>query len=167
MVRITPVRPTAVRLRRWSGAFAHTTARWCFKASGTFGDEMYAKIDKVVAYMEASGPEPMTVAILEDESDSYRVYGTTTIGGNIAEAVGAEDLIAADPDKIFMIWYEGWITPEEAVASIVDNPAFASLKAVQNGDVYALNLMQVYCPGLHMMDVIQTFGAGLYPDLYE
>ena len=144
-------------------------------------DEMYAEIDKVVAYMEASGLEPMTVAILEDESDSYRVYDTTTIGGNIAEAVGAklavgaedsanigaEDLIAADPDKLFMIWYEGWITPEEAVASIVDNPAFASLKAVQNGDVYALNLVQVYCPGLHMMDAIQTFGAGLYPDLYE
>ena len=143
-------------------------------------DEMYAEINKVVAYMEQSGLEPMTVAILEDESDSYRVYGTTTIGGNIAEAVGAklavgaedsanigaEDLIAADPDKIFMIWYEGYITPEEAVASIMDNPAFSSLKAVQNGDVYALNLVQVYCPGLHMMEAIQTFGAGLYPELY-
>ena len=143
-------------------------------------DEMYAEIDKVVAYMQESGVEPMSVAILEDEGDSFRVYGTTTIGGNIAEAVGAqlavasedgsnigvEDLIAADPDKIFMIWFEGYITPEEAVASIVDNPAFASLRAVQNGDVYALNLVQVYCPGLHMMEAIQTFGAGLYPELY-
>lgn len=144
-------------------------------------DEMYAEIDKVVDYMETSGLEPLTVAILEDEGDSYRVYGTTTIGGNIAEAVGAklavgaedsenigaEDLIAADPDKIFMIWFEGGPTAEDAVASILDNPAFASLKAVQNGDVYALNLVQVYCPGLHMMEAIQTFGAGLYPELYE
>ncbi len=143
-------------------------------------DEMYAEIGKVTSYMEESGVDPMKVAILEDEGDSYRVYGTTTIGGNIAEAVGAqlavggedsenigaEDLIAANPDKIFMIWYEGYITPEEAVASIADNPAFASLKAVQNGDVYALNLVQVYCPGLHMMEAIQTFGAGLYPELY-
>ena len=143
-------------------------------------DEMYAEIARVQNYMTEQNLEPMGIAILEDEGDSYRVYGTTTIGGNIAEAVGAqlavggedsnnigvEDLIAIDPDKIFMIWYEGWLGPDEVVASIMENPALASLKAVQNGDVYPLNLVQVYCPGLHMMEAIQTFGAGLYPELY-
>ena len=143
-------------------------------------DEMYAEIAKVQNYMTEQKLDPLGIAILEDEGDSYRVYGTTTIGGNIAEAVGAqlavggedsnnigvEDLIAIDPDKIFMIWYEGWLGPDEVVASIMENPALASLKAVQNGDVYPLNLVQVYCPGLHMMEAIQTFGAGLYPELY-
>lgn len=143
-------------------------------------DEMYAEIAKVQDYMTEQNLDPLGIAILEDEGDSYRVYGTTTIGGNIAEAVGAElavggedsnnigveDLIAIDPDKIFMIWYEGWLGPDEVVASIMENPALASLKAVQNGDVYPLNLVQVYCPGLHMMEAIQTFGAGLYPELY-
>ena len=143
-------------------------------------DEMYAEIAKVQNYMQEQAIDPIGIAILEDEGDSYRVYGTTTIGGNIAEAVGAvlavggedsnnigaEDLIAIDPDKIFMIWYEGWLGPDDVVAQIMDNPALASLKAVQNGDVYPLNLVQVYCPGLHMMEAIQTFGAGLYPELY-
>ena len=143
-------------------------------------DEMQAEIDRVVDYMETSGIDPMGIAILEDEGESFRVYGTTTIGGNIAEAVGAklavggensenigaEDLIVADPDKIFMIWFDGYNTPEDAIASITENPAFASLNAVQNNDVYALNLVQVYCPGLHMMEAIKTFGAGLYPELY-
>ena len=143
-------------------------------------DEMYAEIEKVQNYMTEQAIDPIGIAILEDEGDSYRVYGTTTIGGNIAEAVGAvlavggedsnnigaEDLITIDPDKIFMIWYEGWLGPDDVVAQIMDNPALASLKAVKNGDVYPLNLVQVYCPGLHMMEAIQTFGAGLYPELY-
>lgn len=143
-------------------------------------DEMQAEIDRIANYVSESGIEPMSVAILEDEGESYRVYGHTTLGGNIAETVGAklavgaensenvgvEDLIAANPDKIFMIWYEGWIGPEEAVASIMENPAFASLKAVQNGDVYALNLVQVWCSGLHTMEGIQTFASALYPELY-
>lgn len=143
-------------------------------------DEMQAEIDRIANYVSESGIEPMSVAVLEDEGESYRVYGHTTLGGNIAETVGAklavgaensenvgvEDLIAANPDKIFMIWYEGWIGPEEAVASIMENPAFASLKAVQNGDVYALNLVQVWCSGLHTMEGIQTFASALYPELY-
>lgn len=145
-------------------------------------NEMQAEIDKVSAYVTESGIEPLSVAILEVEGEGdYRVYGTTTIGGNLAENVGAtlavgaedsnnignEDLIAADPDKIFAIWFEGYITPEEAVASFMENPALASLKAVQNGDVYALNLTQVYCPGLHLLDGIHTFATALYPALYE
>ena len=143
-------------------------------------DEMQAEIDRIADYVSESGIEPMSVAVLEDEGESYRVYGHTTLGGNIAETVGAklavgaensenvgvEDLIAANPDKLFMIWYEGWIGPEEAVASIMENPAFASLKAVQNGDVYALNLVQVWCSGLHTMEGIQTFASALYPELY-
>lgn len=143
-------------------------------------DEMYAEIDRISAYVTESSVEPMSVAVLEDEGESYRVYGHTTLGGNIAERVGAklavgtensenigvEDLIAANPDKIFMIWYRGWITPEEAVASIMENPALASLKAVQNGDVYALNLVQVWCSGLHTMEGVQTFASALYPELY-
>ncbi|MBQ8508267.1 MAG: ABC transporter substrate-binding protein [Clostridia bacterium] len=143
-------------------------------------DEMYAEIERIGAYVTESGIEPLSVAVLEDEGDSYRVYGHSTLGGNIAERVGAtlavgaensdnvgvEDLIAANPDKIFMIWYQGWLGPDEVVASIMENPALASLKAVQNGDVYALNLVQVWCSGLHTMEGIQTFASALYPELY-
>ena len=65
----------------------------------------------------------MTAAVLEDEGGSYRVYGEDTLGGNVAVnggaelAVGkhgengnisAEDLIAVNPDAIFMVWYDGY-----------------------------------------------------------
>ncbi|MCQ2437122.1 MAG: ABC transporter substrate-binding protein [Clostridia bacterium] len=143
-------------------------------------DEMQAEIDKVNAYVTESGVEPLSVAILEDETDSYRVYGHTTIGGNVAEAVGAtlavgaedsenigaEDLLAANPDVIFMVWYNGWLGADEVVASVMENPALQSLDAVKNGKVYALNLTSVYCPGLHLLDGIKTFAEALYPELY-
>jgi iron complex transport system substrate-binding protein len=144
-------------------------------------DEKTAEIDKVQAYVKESGVEPLSVAVLEDESDSYRVYGATTLGGDIAlkvgaklavgaessENIGAEDLIAADPDIILMVWYEGFVTPEQAVASIVDKPEFASLKAVKNGNVHALNLSEIYCSGLRTLDGIKTFAKALYPSLYQ
>ncbi len=144
-------------------------------------DEMTAEIDKVQAYVKESGVEPLSVAVLEDESDSYRVYGATTLGGDIAlkvgaklavgaessDNIGAEDLIAADPDIILMVWYEGFVTPEQAVASIAEKPEFASLKAVKNKNVYALNLSEIYCSGLKTLDGIRTFAKALYPSLYE
>jgi len=143
-------------------------------------DEMQAEIDRITEYVTTSGVESLSVAILEDEGDSYRVYGHNTIGGNIAETVGAnlavgaensenigaEDLLAANPDKIFMIWFNGFLGPDEVVASIMENPALQSLTAVQNGDVYALNLTSVYCSGLHTLDGIKTFAEALYPELY-
>lgn len=80
------------------------------------------RIDKVKEHVE--GTDPLSVAVLEDEGDSFRVYGTETLGGNIPETlgaelklgaensenVGAEDLIAADPDVLFMINYDGFMT---------------------------------------------------------
>ena len=85
-------------------------------------------IDKVKEHVE--GTDPLSVAVLEDEGDSFRVYGTETLGGDIPETlgaelklgaknsenVGAEDLIAADPDVLFMINYDGFMTADEAIA---------------------------------------------------
>ena len=50
----------------------------------------------------------------------------------------AEDLIAANPDAIFMVWYNGYTVNdtdyagEQVVELITENPAFASLDAVKN-----------------------------------
>ena len=119
--------------------------------------------------------------MIKDEGDSFRVYGTETLGGNIPETlgaelklgaensenVGAEDLIAADPDVLFMINYDGFMTADEAIADITDNPAYASLSAVKNNKVFSVNLNEVYCSGVRTYDGIMTFAKALYPDLYE
>lgn len=142
-------------------------------------DEMQAEIAKVQEHVKDK--TPLTVAVLENEGDSFRVYGTETLGGNIPESlgaelklggensenVGAEDLVAADPDVLFMVDYDGFKTGEEAVADITEDPAYASLSAVKNGKVFSVNLSQVYCSGIRTYDGIMTFAKALYPELYE
>lgn len=127
-------------------------------------------------------------AVLEDEGGTYRVYGQDVLGGNVAEHggaelvaglhgnnenLGAEDLIALDPEVIFMVWYEGYtvgdavVESDEAAAGLIlDNPAFASLQAVKNGRVYGINLKYTYCSGMNTLEGIEYFAAHLYPDLF-
>ncbi|WP_434310436.1 ABC transporter substrate-binding protein [Hominifimenecus sp. rT4P-3] len=128
-------------------------------------------------------------AVLEDEGGTYRVYGQDVLGGNVAEHGGAElvaglhgnnenlsaeDLIALNPEVIFMVWYEGYtvgdavVESDEAAAGLIlDNPAFASLQAVQNGRVYGINLKYTYCSGMNTLEGIEYFAAHLYPDLFD
>lgn len=149
-------------------------------------DNMNAEIKKISDYL-ADKPK-LTVAVLEDEGGSYRVYSHDTLGGNVAEhggaqlAVGkkgdnkkisAEDLILANPDAIFMVWYDGYSVDGQDVAAdqitklITDSPKFAALKAVQNHRVYPLNLSGIYCSGLRSLDGILAISKALYPELYR
>ncbi len=142
-------------------------------------DEVYTEIKKIEDYV--ADKEKVSIAILEDESDSYRVYGANVLGGDIAlhagaelkigaensENISAEDLIAANPEAIFMVWYDGFLSPEEVVKSITENPAFASLDAVKNNRVYPLNLTNIYCSGLRCKDGVLEFAKNLYPELYK
>lgn len=141
--------------------------------------EIEVEIEKVQKYIE--GKEKVEIAVLEDESDSYRVYGANTLGGDVAVHAGAklkvgsegssnisaEDLVAANPEAIFMVWYEGFLSPEEVVESITKNPAFASLDAVKNDKVFPLNLTNIYCSGLRTKDGVWEFAKKLYPELYQ
>lgn len=153
-------------------------------------EELVAGITKEVAAIDEflAGKERISVAVLEDEGGTYRVYSEDTLGGNVAIhggaklAVGehgwsgnlsAEDLIITDPEAIFMVWYEGYsvgdveYNGDNVVSLITENPAFASLQAVKNGRVYAINLTGIYCSGMHTLNGIRDFSTNLYPELYQ
>lgn len=144
------------------------------------------ELAKIQDYIK--GKTPLTVAVLEDQGGSYRVYGEDVLGGNVAMQAGAklavgkhgqngtisaEDLIAANPDAIFMVWYDDYTvgnTPyngDNVVKLITDNPAFASLSAVKNHRVFAINLSGIYCSGMRTLDGVLDFAHNLYPDLYR
>ena len=135
-----------------------------------------------------AGKEHLSVAVLEDEGGTYRVYGEDTLGGRVAIAggaelavgkhgengnVSAEDLVAVNPDAIFMVWYDGYsvndtdYAGEHVVNLITENPAFASLDAVQNGRVYPINLKYLYCSGMNTLDGMRVVAQALYPELYQ
>lgn len=148
-------------------------------------DEIQDELVKIQDYVKDK--EPPRIAVLEDEGDSYRVYSHTTLGGNVAEQVGAvlavgaddntanisaEELISINPDAIFMVWYEGYTVGEtdyagdQVVELLTKDPKFASLSAVQNGKVFPINLSGIYCSGMRTLDGVLDFAQALYPDLY-
>lgn len=143
-------------------------------------DKMLDEVQKIQDYVAEQDVHP-SVAVLENEDDSFRVYSEMTLGGNVAMEAGAtlavgqgtdtanisaEDLIGADPDAVFMVWYEGFKTGDEAVADITQDSKFASMQAVQNEQVFPVALTGIYCSGLHTMDGILAFSEKLYPELY-
>ena len=48
----------------------------------------------------------------------------------------------------------------------MENPAYASLKSVQNGNVTAIDLSEVYTSGVRTIYGLQHIGQALYPELY-
>ena len=148
--------------------------------------EIKDEIAKVEDYL--ADKDRLTVAVLEDEGGTYRVYGEDVLGGNVAMAGGAdlavgkhgdtgnisaEDLIAANPDAIFMVWYGGYsvndtdYAGDQVIELITKNPAFASLSAVQNNRVFPINLSYAYCTGMCTADAVRYYAQNLYPELYQ
>lgn len=148
--------------------------------------EIKGEISKVEDYL--ADKDRLTVAVLEDEGGTYRVYGEDVLGGNVAMAGGAdlavgkhgntgnisaEDLIAANPDAIFMVWYGGYsvndtdYAGDQVIELITKNPAFASLDAVKNNRVFPVNLSYAYCTGMCTADAVRYYAQSLYPELYQ
>ena len=145
-------------------------------------DEMKAEIADTLAAVE--GQDPISVAVVEPISGSITNYGAKSLAGDMVVALGGElakpegsdmgkeDLVACDPDVIFVVYmaYSG-DDPESVMASqlslIQDDPAFASLKAVQSGNIHLIMLGDMYAAGPRTLDGIRTLAQGMYPDLAD
>lgn len=143
-------------------------------------DQMKSQVENTLAAVQ--GQEPVRVAVLEPTSSGITNYGADTLAGDMVTALGGqlakpnggemgkEDLIACDPDVIFVVYmaYSG-DDPETVKASqlaqIQDDPAFASLKAVQNGNIHLIMLGDMYASGPRTIDGLKTLAAGMYPNL--
>lgn len=125
--------------------------------------------------------ERPTVMVIEFLSE-IRNYGEGSLGGDMVTQLGAtlanttygsigqEDIIAADPDVLFVVYmpYSG-DDPDEVMNTnlnkILEDEAYQSLSAVQNGRVYPIMLSEMYASSTRTQDGINTFAQGLYPDL--
>ena len=115
--------------------------------------------------------EPQKVVVVEFMKDSIWNYDKTMLvgdmvaqmGGELMDLpsdIGAEDLLNADPDVLFIIG------DDEKVANFMADEAYASLSAVQNNRVFPLDLSDVYTSGIRTIRGLNAIGKGLYPDLY-
>ena len=139
-------------------------------------DGIEAKVEAGRAYAE--GKDPVRVLILENEGDAFRNYGEDSIGGNIASQVGAEicepdksvrigaaDLFSYDPDVIFAVYFGDEEGRTQCVSDFMDNPAFASLSAVQQEKVVPIDLSLIYSPGVRVSNSVDYFLEHLYPEM--
>lgn len=98
-------------------------------------------------------------------------YGNTTgcdLANPDASTAGKEDIIAANPDVIFVVYmpYAGddpETVKESQLTVIKDDEALQSLDA--NGRVYPIMLSEMYASATRTQDGIETFAKGLYPDV--
>ena len=141
-------------------------------------DEMKNEIANVLAQTE--GQESPTVAVIEFMGDSIWNYGASSLGGDMVTALGGtlvspdgselgkEDLVALDPDVIFVVYMARTETVEaEKMALVMEDPAFADLSAVKNGRVHTIMLGDMYAATVRCIDGIRAFAAGMYPELYQ
>ncbi len=142
-------------------------------------DEMKSEIADVLEKTKDMKTKPK-VLVMEVGKSGIRVYGENTVGGDLVKAVGAElvtapdnkmsaeDLVVANPDVIFSVYYgssKSLADGEKAVKKVIDDPKYASLKAVKDGKVLPMSLGEVYCPGTRTLDGIKTIVKGVYPEL--
>lgn len=141
-------------------------------------DEMKNEIANVLTQTE--GQESPTVAVIEFMRDSIWNYGASSLGGDMVTALGGtlvspdgselgkEDLVALDPDVIFVVYMAKTETVEaEKMAMVMEDPAFADLSAVKNGRVHTIMLGDMYASTVRSIDGIRAFAAGMYPELYQ
>lgn len=143
--------------------------------------EMKETVESVREKTKAAGEKP-SVLILEPGKDSFSNYGAASLGGDMVTQLGGvlaspdggtlgkEDLIAADPDVIFVVYmpYAG-DDPEqirqEKMETVTQDEALRSLAAVQNGRIVPIMLSEMYASATRTQDGIETFAKGLYPEL--
>ncbi len=139
--------------------------------------EMKAEVADTLA--ATAGQDTVRVAVLEPLGGSITNYGASSLAGDMVVQLGGElvkpegsemskeELVLCDPDVIFVVYmaYSG-DDPESVMASqlavIQDDPALASLSAVQNGRVELIMLGDMYAAGPRTIDGIKTLAEGMY-----
>ena len=126
--------------------------------------------------------EKPTAMILESWDDTFSNYGSSSLAGDMltqlggelinpeVSSIGKEDLIAANPDVIFVVYmpYSGddpETVKQEKLDVILKDEAYQSLDAVKNGRVVPIMLSEVYASATRTKDGIVNFAEGLYPDI--
>lgn len=145
-------------------------------------DEMRTAVADTLAAVD--GEEKVTVAVVEPLGGKMTNYHAGTLAGDMVTQLGGElvkpegnemgkeDLVALDPEVIFVVYmaYSG-DSPEQVIsaqlAAIEEDPALASLSAVRKGRVYPIMLGDMYASGPRTMDGIETLARGMYPQLWE
>lgn len=148
---------------------------------------MKSQIQNTVAKVPAN--RNLKVAILHATAKSVTVELDTTIAGSISKEIGLtniaagsvpdrgesdsipysmEKLVEADPDIMFVVTMGNKEDIEKRMwADVKSNPAWGSLRAVQQQKVYFLpSELFLLNPGLRMPEAVEYLAKLVYPEVY-
>lgn len=171
-----------IEITRMMGNIAGTQA----KATQVI-DKTQSKIQETIAKLPVN--RRVKVAILHATAKSVTVELDTTIAGSIAKEIGLiniaagsvpvnadndaipysmERLVEADPDIMFVVTMGDKVEIEKRMrADVESNPAWSSLRAVQQKKVYFLpSELFLLNPGLRMPEAVEYMAKLVYPEVY-
>lgn len=132
------------------------------------------KIDdvKTFAYIHSNDPENFSIYSASAEAffnDMFSRMKMENVFQNVQGEVSIEALIEADPDILITL---GWsddesVDPVQAAKNnLTNNPKLASLKAIQNGDIYVMDYNHLFSYCYQSMDGMEKLVKEVYPDLF-
>lgn len=95
--------------------------------------------------------------------DMVRKLGGTMIAAE--NMIGIEDLIEYDPEVIFVVHYGA--ETKRMVETVLTNPRYNSLQAVQARRVYGIPLYCMYSTGVATIEGLDILARGMYPEPAE
>lgn len=145
-------------------------------------DELKSQIADLKEKTAAAGESPKTMVLYPMGEDGFMNYMsedlvglfTEELGGTIAvpDAMGVskEEIVDANPDIIIVLYDSSSDDSEndeakEMALSSLDDDAYSSVTAVQNGHVFAMEEGQLNTPGVGLYRALHEMAQDMYPDL--
>jgi iron complex transport system substrate-binding protein len=148
-------------------------------------DDMRREIDRVSAALAHVDDRPRVAVVNLPDGGQYRVFG----GGDIVETIiraaggepifadvpgrveriGIEEVIARDPEVIFVPACCGADVGPDAAQDVIDGmlaePALANVAAVRHRRIYPVTFAEM-SPGIRVADAIHNVARHLHPDAF-
>lgn len=143
-------------------------------------NEMKNKVSEALEFSKKNKKtKDPKVLIIENHDGKITNYGGDSLGGDMVKALGGklvrekapslskEDLIAANPDVIFVVYMDrdNKNIGEQVKKEVLDDKAYSTVNAIKNKRVFPIQLAEMYCSGIRTLDGIKTFAEGMYPGL--
>lgn len=150
--------------------------------TGQYIQQMKRRIALVRAKLQ-SIPQKKTVIVLQNHGNgrftlydnSYLINDMVCIAGgeNLnqgpATFVGAENVLAFDPDSIIFVTFSNngqELTHEEACAELLSMKELRSMRAIRQGNIIELPFFTVNNGGVRTVEAIEKIARGLYPETF-
>jgi len=126
--------------------------------------------EKTFAYLHLSDPEEILVYAAHEESffnDSFNMIKLTNVFQDETGEVSVETLIETDPDVLIVPdWstYEGGVSGDEMVKSILSNSKLSGMKAVKNKEVYSVDYNYMFSYSYQTLTGMELLVDEVYPE---